>query len=472
MQQDSCFRQRYAAIQARDARFDGMFYTGVRSTGIYCRPSCPARTPKPENVTFFRTAAAAQEAGFRACKRCAPNALPGSPGFGTAARALRLITEGVVDSEGVSGLAARLGYSSRQLHRILVSEYGAGALALARAHRAEVARTLITSTDLPLSDVAFASGFGSVRQFNDTMRITFGSCPSDMKRGASSALNIELAVRQPFDAVGLLEFLAARAIPGVEVVDVFGRRYARTVTLPGGPGAIEISITEDGRILAGLELANLSDASAAIACIRRMFDLDADPMAVDKHLGELASVPGIRVPGAASAHEMLMRALVGQQISVAAARKHLSRLAMVAGTKYSSRFEGLSHCFPTPAQIITAIPDPESLHPDRALRLPRQSVRAVIAAMQAFEHGELCIDSDDLFEQLIALPRVGTWTARYFMMRTLNDPDTWPEGDVALLAGARNLGFTHENHHKQLAQIAEQWAPWRSYAAMHIWRHA
>lgn len=357
-------------------------------------------------------------------------------------------------------------------HKKPVFEYGAGALALARAHRTEVARTLITSTDLPLSDVTFASGFGSVRQFNDTMRATFGTCPSDMKRGTSSTLNIELAVRQPFDGVGLLEFLAAREIPGVEVVDVFGRRYARTVALPGGPGAIEISITKDGRILTGLKLTNLSDAPAAIACIRRMLDLDADPMAVDKRLGELASIPGIRVPGTASAHEMLMRALVGQQISVAAARKHLSRLAMVAGMKYSSRFDGLSHCFPTPTQIIAAIPDPESLNPDRALRLPRQSVRAVIAAMQAFEDGELRIDSNDLFEQLIALPRVGTWTARYFMMRTLNDPDSWPEGDVALLAGARNLGFIHENDHKRLAQIAEQWAPWRSYAAMHIWRQA
>lgn len=486
------FAQRYAAIQARDARFDGQFFTAVRTTGIYCRPSCPARTPKPGNVEFFPTAAAAHAAGYRACKRCLPNATPGMPGWNlshdVAARAMRLIADGVVDRDGVDGLARKLGYSPRQVQRILRREVGAGPIALARMNRAELARGLIAGTALPLGDVAFAAGFGSIRQFNATMRDIYGIAPSRLHRGRRPRLSFELPVRQPFDAVGLLEFLAPRAVPGVEVVDVSARHYARTLTLPSGPGAVSLSLPEAAPVRVALEVAELRDIQPALGHVRRLLDLDADPATVDAHLASderlrpsVEAAPGIRVPGAVNAEEMLVRALVGQQISVAAARRHLARLATAAGAPYSSAFEGLSLSFPTPAAIVEAIGDPESLHPDRVLRLPRAATRALVEAMRRCADGELGLhigmDVDDLRRAVAALPRFGVWSANYVAMRLLNHPDVWMEGDVALIAGARRLGILDasagtRNAHVLVRDVAAQWSPWRSYAAMHLWRNA
>lgn len=502
---DAEFSERYRAIDARDVRFDGQFFTAVSTTGIYCRPSCPARTPKPENVTFYLTSAAAHEAGFRACKRCLPEATPGTPEWNLrrdlASRAMRLIGDGVVDREGVDGLAARLGYTARHVQRLLVAELGAGPQALARARRAQTARSLLVGTDLKLTDVAFASGFGSVRQFNDTVREVFDVVPGDLRarrpapRAAtvSGAVRITLAlpVRQPFDATGVFRFLAARAVDGVETAEVPAEgpmRYARTVSLPAGPGAVELTATANAaghwELQAELELTSLSDVATAVARVRRLLDLDADPVAVDALLATdpllapwVAATPGIRVPGAVDPHELVVRAVVGQQISVAAARTHLGRLARALGTPHVSRFPGLEVLFPTPEQIVAGIPEP-STDPDRPLRLPARAVRTVTAAARDLATGELVVDvgvdAARLREDLLARPGIGPWTAGYVAMRVLGDPDSWLTGDVALVAGARGVGILDAElptptAHRRLAERAADWAPWRSYAALHLW---
>jgi AraC family transcriptional regulator of adaptative response / DNA-3-methyladenine glycosylase II len=518
---DDLFAERYRAIDARDTRFDGQFFTAVSTTGIYCRPSCPARTPKPRNVTFYLTSAAAHEAGFRACKRCLPEAAPGTPAWDLrrdlAGRAMRLIGDGLVDRDGVDGLAARLGYTPRHVHRLLVTELGAGPLALARARRAQTARALLVGSDLPLADVAFAAGFGSVRQFNDTVREVFAARPSDLRaqaRGRAGSgpgrteppadapapvrLEVDLPVRQPFDAPGVFRFLAARAVAGVEVADLGDPgqlRYARTLALPHGPAAVDVVATavpgSGWRVRVGLELTAVADVAPAVSRVRRMLDLDADPVAVDAALAAdpalaplVARTPGIRVPGAVDPHELVVRALVGQQISVAAARAHLSRLAARAGSPATSAVAGLDRLFPTPAQIVAAVPEPaagEPVDPDRPLRLPGQAVRAVRATCAALADGGLAVhvgaDPDDLRARLVARPRIGPWTAAYIAMRVLGDPDAWLDGDVALLAGARAAGAidpgpANPAAHRVLADRAAAWAPWRSYAAMHLWQAA
>ncbi|WP_285101828.1 Ada metal-binding domain-containing protein [Promicromonospora sp. MEB111] len=528
---DPAFTERYRAIAARDSRFDGQFYTAVRTTGIYCRPSCPARTPKAENVSFYLTSAAAHEAGFRACKRCLPEAAPGTPAWDLrrdlTGRAMRLVADGVVDREGVSGLAHRLGYSERQLHRLLVGELGAGPLALARAQRAQTARTLLVGTSLRLADVAFAAGFGSIRQFNDTVAEVFGATPSELRararrpargsggaarsRGPGSArepvrISLTLPVREPFDARGVLEFLAVRAIEGVEFADLGPAgpvaaegttrsadagahvlRYARTVVLPHGPGAFEVRVPRpgSGRVDLDLELADLADAPVAVARVRRLLDLDADPVAVDSSLASdpvlapsVEAVPGIRVPGTLDPAELLVRAIVGQQISVAAARTHLSRLAKGVGTPYVSAFEGLTLLFPTPRQIAGP---PGSQDAAAYLRLPARTLATVLGAARDLADGTLTLsvgdDPDDLRRRLVARPGIGPWTAGYVALRVLGDPDVLMDSDVALLAGARNLGLvsaeeSRPHQFKELALRGAAWAPWRSYAAMHLWRSA
>lgn len=519
------FEERYRAIAARDTRFDGQFFTAVRSTGIYCRPSCPARTPKPENVTFYLTSAAAHEAGYRACKRCLPEAAPGTPAWDLrhdlAGRAMRLIADGVVDREGTDGLATRLGYSARHVHRLLTTELGAGPLALARAQRAQTARSLVVGTDLPLADVAFAAGFGSIRQFNDTVAEVFDTTPTELRARARSRrprafrqgisrvmgpdaatdrllegvgdvarvrLDLELPVREPFDARGVVAFLAARAVDGVEVADLAGDdvRYARTLQLPHGPGAAEVLAgpgVGPGRVAVRLELASAADVSVAVVRLRRLLDLDADPAAVDTALADdpalaplVARAPGLRLPGTVDPHEIVVRAIVGQQISVAAARTHLGRLAGGAGTPYASAVPGLTRLFPTAAQVADAAPD--------HLRLPARSVATVVDTARALDDGALAVgvgdDGEALRAALVARRGIGPWTAAYVAMRVLRDPDAWLDGDVALLAGAAAAGVdlglpddaSRAARSRALAARAERWAPWRSYAALHLWRAA
>lgn len=514
------FDERYRAIDARDTRFDGQFFTAVSSTGIYCRPSCPARTPKPANVTFYLTSASAHKAGFRACKRCLPEAAPGTPDWNLrgdlVGRAMRLIADGTVDREGVDGLASRLGYTTRHVHRILVSELGAGPLALARARRAQTARTLLVGSDIPVSQVAFAAGFGSVRQFNDTIREVFASRPNELRlqvrKGPSQVskgqqigfdravaptpLVVELPVRQPFDAPGVFRFLAARAVAGVETADLGPRlRYARTLRLPAGPAAVEIIAVRDGggswQLQARFELTSLSDIAPAVSRVRRMLDLDSDPLAIDAALSTdptlaplVSRTPGIRVPGTADPHELVIRAVVGQQISVAAARTHLGRLTAMSGSPYVSSIPGLNRLFPTPEQVMAAVPEPavgDFLDPDRPLRLPRRAISAVRTLSRALANGGLPVhvgmDADILRARLLEFQQVGPWTAAYTAMRVLGDPNIWLPGDAALVAGAKvtgilDVGSSKAASHRLLAEAAAAWAPWRSYAVMHLWQSA
>lgn len=550
---DPGFPGRYRAISARDARFDGQFLTGVKTTGIYCRPSCPALTPKPQNVVFLLTAAAAHEEGFRACRRCLPDAVPGTPAWNlrqdVAARAMRLIEDGAVDRAGVPELARALGFTPRHLTRLLRAELGAGPLSLARAHRAQTARTLATETDLSFADVAFAAGFSSVRQFNDTVRTVFNATPSELRArrrhrapsttgtadGTSPAtgpgvgttatassdirLAVDLPVRSPFDAAGMFAFLSARAITGVETADLTDPtrlRYARTLTLPRGPAVAEVVATAqppvpgpasarapeprtesgpapghaprtgpalspcvDWAIRAHLTLTSLADAPTAIARLRRMLDLDADPHAADAVFSGdplleplVAAAPGARLPGAVDAHELAVRAVIGQQISVAAAGTHLGRLVAQAGTPVQTGVPGLTTLFPSAERIADAVvPVPAStpLDPDRPLRLPRRSLTAIHDLATELAEGSLDLhlgmDPSDMRAALMSRRGIGPWTAAYITMRVLGDPDVWLPGDAALRAAARTLGCEND-----LDARSAQWAPWRSYAVIRLWR--
>ena len=471
------FDERYRAIDARDIRFDGQFVTAVHSTGIYCRPSCPARTPKRENVSFYPTSAAAHEAGFRACKRCLPEAAPGSPAWDlrgdTAARAMRLIADGVVERDGVSGLAARLGYSSRHLTRMLAAELGAGPLALARAHRAHNARMLLVGTDMPISDIAFSAGFASIRQCNDTIREVFGLTPSELRarRRVSPAavpgtIDLLLPHREPMDAAGIFAWMAARALPGVE--RAMANSFSRHLRMPGGPAWFEVRQDSRSALRLHARVTHLGDLAPLVATARRIFDLDADPTAVDTALSShpelaplVARIPGIRVPGAADPHEMLIRAMVGQQITVVAATTALTALAEALGEKVED-----GHLFPTMSAIAQ--------HGAEVLRGPATRIRAITGAAAALADGSLTLTvGDDRSEQraaLVAMPGIGPWTADYVRMRVIGDPDVFLPGDVAVRAGAAAAGLPAEP--KPLSAWADRAAPWRSYLSAHLWRAA
>lgn len=471
------FDERYRAISARDTRFDGQFVTAVRSTGIYCRPSCPARTPRPENVTFYPTSAAAHEAGFRACKRCLPEAAPGSPAWDlrsdTAARAMRLIASGVVEREGVPGLAARLGYSSRHLTRLLAAELGAGPLALARAHRAHTARMLLVGTDMPIADVAFSAGFSSIRQCNETIREVFDLTPTALRarrpageQAVPGSIDLVLPHRGPLDAAGVFAWMAARAVDGVE--EATPTSFARHLRMPGGPAWFEVRQDAGGRVHLRAQVAKLSDLGPLVAVVRRLFDLDADPIAIDRALSAhpelaplVARTPGMRVPGAADPHEMLIRAMIGQQITVAAARTALTALTAALGERTEN---GL--LFPTMAAIAE--------HGADVLRGPAARIRAITGAATALADGSLALTvGDDGVGQraaLLAMPGIGPWTADYVRMRVLGDPDVLLPGDVALRAGAAASGLPGDP--AGLTAWAARTAPWRSYLSAHLWRAA
>ncbi|GMA27604.1 DNA-3-methyladenine glycosylase 2 family protein [Arenivirga flava] len=468
------FAQRYRIVASRDRRFDGLFVTAVTSTGIYCRPSCPARTPKESNVRFYPTSAAAHEAGFRACKRCLPEAVPGGPRWNlhgeTASRALSLIGDGVVDREGVTGLAARLGYSTRQLGRLLHAELGAGPLALARARRAQTARALLTSTPLPIAEIAHAAGFGSIRQCNDTVREVFGVSPTELRAraprsaGTPDALRLRLPVREPFDAAGLLAFLAARTIEGVERIE--GSRYLRALRLPRGTARIDVDLG-GGPPEVRVRLEDLADLVPALARVRRLLDADADPAAVDAVLGartplraSVRSVPGIRLPGSVDGTEMLVRAMVGQQITVAAARTQLGRLA---GRLRTTTVPDALEPFPDAATLAERGAE--------ALRGPARRIRSILDACATVADGALDLDGDrdpaELRAELLERPGIGPWTADYLLLRLTGAPDVLLDGDAAQRAGAANLGLPWP-----LGAAGEAYAPWRSYLGMHLWRAA
>jgi AraC family transcriptional regulator, regulatory protein of adaptative response / DNA-3-methyladenine glycosylase II len=476
----------YRALQSKDTRFDGWFFVGVTSTGVYCRPSCPARLPMRANVRFYTTAAAAQLAGFRACKRCRPDATPGSPAWNLRAdvvgRAMRLIADGVVDREGVAGLARRLSYSERHVHRQLVAEVGAGPIALARAQRAQTARILIETTDLPMSQVAFASGFASIRQFNDTVRSVFALTPTQLRAragrthaaiGGGGAIELRLPFRAPFDGAPLLDFLRMRQVPGLEACD--GTTYRRTLRLPFGPATVALTPGPD-HVGCTLRLADLRDLAAAVQRCRRILDLDADPVAVAAQLGRdplleplVRKHPGMRVPGHVDGFEVLVRAIVGQQVSVAGARTVLGRIAAAIGEPLpvpdgnGGDGSSVTTCFPSPEAVAEAPPDTFPMPRTRAETLRRVATEVV--------DGGLVIDPgahrDELRRCLLAIPGVGPWTVAYVELRALGDPDVFLATDLGVRRALEGRGLAGDP--RSAATLAESWRPWRSYALLHLW---
>lgn len=484
------FERCYRAASSRDARFDGQFVTAVRTTGIYCRPSCPAITPKPGNVSFLPTAAAAQRAGYRACRRCLPDAAPGSPEWNIrsdlAARAMRLIADGTIDRVGVAGLAAALGYSSRQLTRTLTEELGAGPLALARSHRAQTARLLIQRTAMPLSDIAFAAGFSSIRQFNDTIREVFAVTPTRLRAEAAArpgidsppgakpaerpectatgTITLSLPFREPLDRPWLEWFLTSHAASGLEAWS--DNAYVRAMRLPHRYAIIRISL-QPKHVRSQIALADMRDLAPAIAKLRHLLDLDADPRAVDDALSRdellapaVADAPGIRVPGNLDSTELLIRTMMGQQVSVAAAATHTTRLVAALGEPVTSDVPDVTHLFPTAATIAE--------HGATVLTGPARRIASIVSAARAIADGSLALhagrDAAVLRADLLALDGVGPWTADYVTMRILADPDVLLDTDLVVRQGAEHLGVSLGD--------STQWAPWRSYVSMHLWRAA
>lgn len=475
---DRCVR----AVRSKDARFDGWFFTAVLTTRIYCRPSCPAVPPKDRNMTFYPSAAAAQQAGFRACKRCRPDASPGSPRWNEradlVARAMRLIGDGTVDREGVRGLADRLGYSTRQIERQLRAELGAGPLALARAQRAQTARVLIETSALPMSDVAFAAGFSSIRTFNETVLEVFALTPTELRARASrghvpatpGTLTLRLPFRAPLCPDNLFGLLAATAVPGVE--EWRDGAYHRTLRLPYGQGTVALR-PRPGHVECRLALTDQRDLAGAISRCRRLLDLDADPEAVDgllrtdPHLAPLVDgSPGRRVPRTVDAEELAVRAVLGQQVSTAAARTLAARLVTAHGEPLAipgGTGTGLTHLFPT-AQALAAL-DPA------ALAMPAGRRATLVRTVEALAGGELALGSGSDWARarahLAELPGIGPWTAELIAMRGLGDPDAFLPTDLGVRRAAARTGLPATP--AALARHAAAWRPWRAYAVQYLW---
>lgn len=516
-----------AAVRSRDRRFDGRFVLAVTSTGIYCRPSCPARTPREDRMRFYASAAAAQDAGYRACRRCRPDAVPGSPEWDVrsdvVARAVRLIGDGLVDRSGVGGLAAAVGYSERQLERLLSDELGAGPLALARAARAQTARTLVERTDLPMSQVAFAAGFASIRAFNDAVARTYALSPSQLRARAAAprphrghgsaglassgaaapqalrgepvaaspapsmagpsgpgggtaagplaALALRLPFRAPLDPSNLFGHLVATAVPGVE--EYRDGAYRSTVALPHGWAIVAARPPRDGAVDVTLRLSDLRDLASAVSRTRRLLDLDADPLAVDEALATdsvlsplVRAAPGRRVPHSLDPQAMALRAVLGQQVSTAAARTHAARLVAALGTSVSDPDGGLTHLFPEPPSLLTS---PAAL--DEAVRMPSSRRRTLLALAAALASGEVRLDAGADWTQarqaLAAVPGIGPWTVQTVAMRALGDPDAFLPTDLGVRAAARALGLPVSP--AALEAASASWSPWRAYAVQHLW---
>ena len=477
------------AIRSKDARFDGWFFCAVVTTGIYCRPSCPAR-PHRQNLRFYPSAAAAQQAGFRACKRCRPDASPGSPEWNVRsdliARAMRLIADGVVDREGVTGLASRLGYSVRQIQRELSAEVGAGPLALARAQRAQTARVLLETSALSMSDVAFAAGFSSIRTFNDTVLEIFAQSPSEMRAGAvrrsgqhhgnggpkpapatTGTLSLRLPFRRPFCPDNLFGHLAATAVPGIE--EWRSGAYRRTIRLAHGHAIVALRPTPE-HVAAQISLTDQRDLTSAISRCRWMLDLDADPEAVDQVLSQdpamaklVAGNPGRRVPRTMDPAEFAVRAVLGQQVSTAAARTHAGRLVLANGDPVPDPHGGLTHLFPT-ADVLTVM-DPDDL------AMPKSRRRTLMGLVEALSQGRLDLDLGadwrEVRVRLNALHGFGPWTVESIAMRSLGDPDAFLAGDLGVRLAAERLGIPGTPG--ALTEHSRRWRPWRSYAVQYLW---
>jgi AraC family transcriptional regulator of adaptative response / DNA-3-methyladenine glycosylase II len=477
---DACYR----AVSLRDVRFDGRFFTGVKTTGIYCRPICPARTPHSKNVVFYPTAAAAQEAGFRPCLRCRPETAPNLGAWrGTSnsvSRGLALIELGALDEGSVAALADRLGLGERQLRRLFHQHLGATPIAVAQTRRVHLAKQLLHETSLPMAEIAFASGFGSIRRFNETFLALFGRAPGELRRaikpevsaGVHGEISLLLRYQPPYDWPAMLEFLRKRAMPGIELVT--DDSYMRTIQLDGIQGTVSVQHGRpaDGNALRALiRFPKLSALPLIIARLRRVFDLAADTAAINTHLAQdpvlaalIAAQPGLRVPGAWDGFELAMRAVLGQQITVTAAVRLAGRLVASYGERLAEPQEELTHVFPQPEVLAAADLSTLGMPRSRAATLS-----AVAAAAMADRHlfdasGEL----DDAIQRLRAIHGIGEWTAQYIALRQLREPDAFPAADVGLLRAMATL----ENRDyvaTQLQQRANAWRPWRAYAAQHLW---
>ena len=473
----------YRALATRDARFDGRLFVGITSTGIYCRPICPARPAKRENCRFFPSAAAAQSAGFRPCLRCRPEISPDAAAWrgtsNTVSRALALIGEGGYDrEESVGALASRLGIGERQLRRLFDKHLGAPPIAVAQTRRILFAKQLIQDSELSMSAVAEASGFGSVRRFNDAFRKLYGRTPHELrvrKAGMhASAVRVKLGYRAPYDWDAILAFLAARAVEGVELVE--HNRYARTIEIAGEIGSISIA---PGRahLEAMIRFPNVRALLGIVARLRRLFDLDADVETIGAHLSSDAALaplvakrPGLRTPGGWDSFELAIRAILGQQVSVVAARKLAGKLVERTSPVLSGDITGhdrLKALFPSAARVVRS--------DLTTLGMPRARIAALQALAQAAIADPKLLDPvgsyDEAVGQILALPGFGPWTAQYWALRALRDSDAFPAADVALLRSAIVIQNGKRPTPKALLERAEAWRPWRAYAAQHLWAH-
>ena len=470
------------AFVTRDPRFDGRIFGAVRTTGIYCRPICPARTPKPQNMTFYPSAAAAQEAGYRPCLRCRPEASPDLGAWrgtsNTVSRALALIEGGALDAGDVDALAERLGVGERQLRRLFRQHLGAAPVTVAQTRRVLLAKQLIQETRLPMGEVALASGFGSVRRFNETFQQLFGRPPGELRRSraadvpAADGLTVRLPYKPPYDWEAMIGFLAARAIPGVERVEP--RRYARTVTVDGVQGLIIVTPRTDDALSVEIRLPRLDALPAVIARVRRVFDLSADPALIGAHLSQdialaplVAARPGLRAPGAWDGFELAVRAILGQQITVTAARNLAARLVATYGpsTKHPAALAlGLDRVFPAPAALVG--------QDIAALGMPRARGAALEGLARAVADDPSLFtpraDLESAITALKALPGVGEWTAQYIALRELREPDAFPQADIGLLRAMTDAAGVRPTPEALLAR-SQAWRPWRAYAAQHLW---
>jgi AraC family transcriptional regulator of adaptative response / DNA-3-methyladenine glycosylase II len=480
MDDDACYR----ALETRDHRFDGRLFVAVTTTGIYCRPFCPARTPKRENVRFFHTAAAAQEAGFRPCLRCRPETSPdlafwrGSSN--TVSRALGLIEAGALDDGDVETLATRLGIGERQLRRLFRQHLGASPISIAQTRRILLAKQLIHDTRLPMTEVASAAGFGSIRRFNETFQQLFRRPPRALRRagvadesvGTTGAVAVKLGYRSPYDWDAILAFLRARAIPGIEMVS--SGRYARTISIGDQRGILVVEPAGKNCLTAIVRFPDLKNLPAIIARVRRVFDLAADPVAIGAHLGQdpllaplVAARPGLRVPGAWDGFELAVRAILGQQIAVSAATGLAGKLVAYYGNEIvdpAALDQGLTHVFPTPQQLAGV--DLAAIGMPKARRTALASLAAAVVADPLIFGPRRSLE--DAIAQLRSLAGVGEWTAQYIAMRELREPDAFPAADIGLMRAMSDASGVRPSP-AELRAHAERWRPWRAYAALHLW---
>ena len=480
MDHEACYR----AISLRDARFDGRLFTGVKTTGIYCRPICPARTPLSANVTFYPTAAAAQEAGFRPCLRCRPETAPDLGAWrgssNTVSRALGLIELGALDEADVDTLAGRLGVGERQLRRLFRQHLGASPVAVAQTRRVLLAKQLIHETHLPMAEIAFASGFGSIRRFNETFQALFGRPPGALRRssradvsaGPRGEVSLLLRYQPPYDWEAMLRFLAARAIPGVEHVGESG--WSRSIDIGGEQGTVSVRPAEGNALSVTICFPKLTALPLIIARLRRVFDLAADPRSIATHLALdpalaplIAARPGLRIPGAWDGFELALRAVLGQQITVSAARGLAGKLVAAHGVPLADPAGELTHVFPRPEAVAEA--DLTTLGMPRARAASLSAVAAALIADPDLFGARRSLA--EAIEKLRTIKGIGDWTANYIALRQFREPDAFPAADIGLMRA-----LTDENGRRptprELSERAETWRPWRAYAAQHLWASA